>query len=323
MKINKRFSLNSKGLLFTIMTLFLIFGIITLNEALSDTARGYSPSSETISLYSISNTYQNAASLMYNLDKSGYAKYSMKNVFPIDPTIDRDNNTSSISQNFSIDQNQINAAFDYLNLTRIFIEEKSHNYYSTGTLIDINSPKNRAWDVASTNNSLSFIMLPFCYAYTIIDTTSSKFSTIPLESPCKENITLSKMKQIDINIVLLSSTIDFNSITCNSETCPAYTGTTNNYNLKFDTTNCPSCLANKNKLSIPFSSTSKIEVRGATTPALIINISGTDINFSYSSEKKVGIYTKFYFNQQPTGIVIKDVSILVNSESNTSSKQSN
>ena len=324
MKEKKKLGFNSRGLLFTIMTLFLIFGIITLNESLNDAVRSYSPTKETISLYSAANSYENASSLMYNLDKQGYALYSIGNIFPITPVLDRDANTFSLSQKFSIDQNQINSVFDYLNSTRVLLNDTNYSNAFSGTVLLVNSPKNSSWDAESLNNSPAFLLLPFCYQYTIVDTNTSMFSQKPVTPPCSEALSISKIKQVDINIVLLSSTIDFNSITCSPIACAPYLGAPTYYNLAFDKTNCPSCMNGITGTSIPIiGANSKIEIKGTNTPALTINISGVDINYSYFSEKKISISTKFFLNSGPLGFVVKDVNISAISPNNSASKKSN
>lgn len=304
--------LNKRGLLFTIMTLFLIFGIITLNEVLADSFRAYSPPSEALSLYSAASIFRNASSIILDLDKTGYAKTSIEHIYPFKYSLDKDLNSFLLSQEYSLDSEQLGIIFDYLNLSEILLSDENYSHAFSGIVLDINSPKNSAW--GGTTSAASFLLLPFCYQYTLFDSSTAGFSKTT-NNFCTEDFDYSKIRRIDINIHVLTSSADFSSLLCDNNACPTDSFNPLNpnpfYNISVLDENCLSCALTQKTASSHFLPSSSLffALSGSASPTLSINLSKMDLNYSYSSEQKLNISTSFLFNKEPTGFIVKGVNI--------------
>jgi len=298
------------------MTLFLIFGIITLNGALNDAVMGYSPSLEAIQLYSVSSVYRNASSLVLDLDKNGYSKTAAERIFPFDYSLLKDSNSFLLTQLLSLSAPQISGVFDYLNTAKVLIGDKNYSRAFSGISVDINSTKG-TW--GGDSNALSFLILPFCYQYSIFDVNHTGFSGAT-DSSCPAPFDSSKIQSIDINVNILSSGADYNSVLCDSSPCGgALPGSY--YKINIDSSNCTSCHLPQNAgLS---SSVRLFELRGVNSPSLKISIQNRDFNFSYSSSQNLSVSAQILFNGKPSGFIVKGVSILAQSPSLGAKKQSN
>lgn len=322
------FFMMNKGLLYTAMTVFLIFGVIALNEVLGNSVRGFNPSNESIALGEVSTTYLNAYSILMDYDKKYYDYLRNNNGLPFSFALEPDKNTFVLAQEYSLGSAQIIDYFNYINLAEIFLEDKNISGLSNDLIIDINSPKNPSW---GGTDSINFILQPFCYKYTILNEQHSVFSKSS-NNICDKNFEDSMIKRIDLNLVVLSSLADFNSFLCNGEPCTENTFDPFNPNPFFSIqvldSNCSKCDLASKKASGHFSPSQDLNFSlfcvgpNCSPEDVLIKINDLDIDFDYSSEKKVRIETKITFSEPPKSFSPMDINIFVSMRSNSVASKS-
>ncbi|MCX6804295.1 MAG: hypothetical protein NTY48_07070 [Candidatus Diapherotrites archaeon] len=311
--------MNNKGLLFTVMTLFLIFGILSLNEALSDASRGFEVPKEALVLSSSAKSLENAESMLWDFDKYNYAKDSIKRALPFDFNLEKDQNYLTISIDSSLASSQLSEVFDYLNLGEAFFEDS--NVFG-GTILDINVPKNAQW--GGSSGGIDFLVPNLCYQFSLLSETKQSLSKSD-PSQCSNPFSTSSIKKIDINIIVLSSVSDFNSLTCNGALCPTQVFNPSSpnpyYNITIIDSNCPSCSVSPKRAYSHFSAGSdnnfqlKCTWPGCISSPLTFSIKNMDLNFYYFFDKKLRIITRITFNAPPSGFIVKGTQILSSSDS--------
>ncbi len=322
--------MNNRGLLFTIMTLFMIFGIIALNESLNDISRSYSPSTSAISAYSATDSFRNAESLLYDLDQIGYSKTAKERTLPFSYTLNKDLNFISITQEISLGSAQINDLYSYLNISAVFLNDTNYSNSFTGTTFNVSSPKNTAW--GGSEKSVHFLLNPLCYEYVIFDEFNLGFSKS--NSPkCESAFNSSSIKRFDISITILSNLSDFNSLLCNGAICPAAAynagDTRPYYSITLIDTNCPKCSLSQKTASSHFISSSDLNfslkcIGGAcASPELVVKLNNLDLSYSYSSDQKLSVLTKVTFNSKPKEFFISDVNLLATTGQNGAERRNN
>jgi hypothetical protein len=322
--------MNNRGLLFTIMTLFLIFGIIALNESLNDISRSYSPSASAISAYSATDSFRNAERLLYDLDQLGYAKEAAERTLPFAYTFNKDLNYLSITQDISLGSAQINDLYSYLNITSVFLSDTNYSNSFTGTTFTVSPPKNTAW--GGSQKVVHFLVNPLCYEYVIFDEFNSGFNKSS-SSKCESAFNSASIKRFDVNITILSSLSDFNSFLCNGAACPTAVYNAGDsrpyYNITLIDTNCPKCKLSQKTASTHFVSSSDLnftlKCTGAScsSPQLIVRLTNLDLNYNYSSDQKLSVLTKVTFNSKPNKFFISDVNLLATTGATNAQRKNN
>jgi len=322
--------MNNKGLLFTVMTLFLIFGIVALNESLNDLSRNYSPSTSSISAYSAADSFMNASNLLYDLDQAGYSKDAKERSLPFLYTLNKDSNFISITQDISLGSAQINDLYSYLNLAEVFLNDTNYSNSFTGTTFSVSSPKNLEW--GGDQKAIHFLVNPLCYEYVIFDEFNFGFNK-STSSKCSSEFNPESIKRFDINITVLSSLSDFNSFICNNQPCPVLAFNPSDlrpfYNINLIDSNCPNCALSQKLASSHFVSLDNLNFtlscNGAscTSEELVIKLNDLDLNFNYSSDAKLSILTKVTFNSKPKDFFISDVNLIATTGTNSAERRNN
>ncbi len=308
--------MNSRGLLFTVMTLFMIFGIIALNESLNDVSRDFSPSASVISAYSAGDSFRNAEEMLYDLDLEGYSKTAKERTLPFVYNFDKDSNFLSVTQEISLGSAQINDLFSYLNTAAVFLSDTNYSNSFNGTVLLVSPPKNSQW--GGSQKSISFLVNPQCYEYVINDEFSSGFRK-SASNKCSGVFSPSSIRRFDINITILSSLSDFNSFLCGGVSCPNASFNPADsrpfYNISLIDSNCPNCVLPSKTASSHFDSFSDLNftlacLGGACSSGeLLVTLRDLDLNFGYSSEQKLSIMTKVLFTSNPEEFFISDVNL--------------
>ncbi len=313
----------NRGLLYTVMTVFLIFGIIALNETLGDSIRNFNPDNESLALGEVSINQLNAYSILVDYDKKYYNYLGNNNGLPFSFVLAPDGNNFTLAQEYSLGSAQITEYFDYINLAEVFLEDNNISGLSKDLVIDINSPKNPSW---GGTDSINFILQPFCYKYTILTEQHSVFSK-SFGGICEKNFEDSMIKKIDLNLVVLSSLADFNSFLCDGGPCieNAFDPFDPNpfFSIQVLDSNCPKCDLASKKASGHFAPSQDLNFvlscigTDCSLENVLIKIEDLEMDFDYSSEKKVRIETKITFNEPPKSFAPIDINISVSTGSNS------
>ncbi|MFA6065511.1 MAG: hypothetical protein WCW44_00850 [archaeon] len=312
--------MNNKGLLFTVMTLFLGITLLSSIITLEDISRDSFSIKEIAALSVSSERFNNISNQLIDLDKTGYAKNVMERTLPFEYGLNKDSNSLTITQQFPFSQAKYDAFFDAINIADIFFSDQNRLHAFDGLIIDINSPKNSAW--GGSKNSINFLINPFCYEYIVNSSKEVQFSKSS-STNCSAPFTSSSIKRIDINI-LVNSGDDYNSLLCNGSSCPqtSFNPLSSNpyYKITVIDTTCTSCNLSQKTASAHFNAGSDFNVTLAcigpscTSTPVIIKESSLDFNISNTSGKIKDIITTITFNNYPSEFFAQDINLSVLSQ---------
>ncbi len=312
--------MNNKGLLFTVMTLFLGITLLSAVIMFEDISRNSFSIKEIAAISLVSDRFNNISNQLIDFDKTGYSKSVAQRTLPFDYDLNKDSNSITITQPFPFSQAKYDAFFDSINIANIFFEDQNRMHSFDGLIIDVNSPKNSSWGGSAT--SINFLINPFCYEYIVKSSKDTLFSK-STSNKCNAAFASSSIKRLDINI-LVNSGEDYNSFLCNGLACPqiAYNPSNSNpyYKITIIDTNCTSCNISQKTASNHFSAASDFNITltciGAlcTSTPVIIKESSLDFNISHPTGKAKSIISTITFNDYPQEFFAKDINMLVSSQ---------
>ena len=312
--------MNNKGLLFTVMTLFLGITLLSAVITFEDISRNSFSIKEIAALTLVSNRFNNLSNQLIDLDKTGYSKSVAQRTLPFDYELNKDSNSITINQQFPFSQAKYDAFFDAINIASVFFEDQNRAHSFDGVIIDVNSPKNSSWGGSAT--SINFLINPFCYEYIVKSSKDTLFSKSTSEK-CSAAFTSSSIKRIDINI-LVNLGDDYNSFLCNGLSCPQNTYNPANpapyYKITIIDTNCTSCNIPQKTASNHFSTSADFNVTltcigsTCTSTPVIIQESSLDFNISHPLGKAKNIISTITFDNYPSKFFAKDINLSVGSQ---------
>jgi hypothetical protein len=271
------------------MALFLILAILSFNADVSSTLKKYSTQKEVLDLSNALWGYQNASAIVSDFDKVGYAFVATQRLMPFDYNLSPEEKFFLVSWSASLGINEYSDANDYLTLARVFLNDNNFRHAYDGTPLDVNVPTKLIFEIPSNGFDLN-----------VFDTNTMVF-----------DFRASGVNKVDINLNILYSLSDFNSILLNGGACPAYS-TGNFYKISIIDSNCSRCAALQSTCGIATNNdfTFTLSCIGScTSTPLTIQKRGTRLEVKYNSDKKIGVIVKTFFNDAPAGLVLKDTNI--------------
>ena len=193
-----------KGVLFTVLTLFLILNLYALSRVSSELK------SADASVFSELNALATADSKLKSIinnaafyDGFGSADSTRQRVLPMQFTADL--NSVVFYQKLPASNAVVSGFFDSINAFEIFMEDSSYSNIYDGISVDINTIKNSSW--GGSADVISLQLLPQCFAYEL-----EGLDTISIKQSCAA-FNVDALKKIDMN-VLVENSEDFNSVAC-------------------------------------------------------------------------------------------------------------
>ena len=301
--------MNSKGILFSVMVLVLILAILGLGTVLNNAVTSSTSTKESIQLISISNKYNNIDSQL-SLYKKGYPKMVFERILPIKYDINNDTKSILIKQSFPTNNSFFDETMNFLNLFRIFIEDKNYDRSFDGLEVDLNTPRNNFWN--GSQNNLSFLINPFCYK--IVSDINSISLLKNNTTKCDYLFSSDYIKSYNF-IVKIKGTYDYNNVLCDGSPCPqeAPNGTDKYYSLTIDDSECYGCNFTQKAVSKNFSPLESFEVEilenGAQNP---ITLTSSALDFVFQSNGvSVDLNFEVFFSEKVTDFFISDTNLLV------------
>lgn len=313
--------MNNRGFVFAIMTVFLVLAVIYFNQSYLVSSERLSIPQEGLRLSESSEYYRNASSIFSDFYKTGYDLNSAFRTVPFDYNFPGDNSLL-VSFNAPLLE-RLNESFDFLGLASVFISSSGNSDAFGGAIIDINSPRNAFWGGTDTN--LEFIILSHCYSAAVDD--SNTFTLSPSSSDkCLSPFSAGAVREVDINVSILSSLSDYSSVTFDSVecsgSCPAEADNPLDLNvfyvIRVDDSSCSSCSLASSQKIISFTAVSGTDhniILSCTTPGcssepLFVRINGPLFSVSYSGSNIINASIKAVFSSEPVGFTLSNSGVL-------------
>jgi len=304
--------MNQRGLLFSVMMLFIVLAFISMNSALNESTIDVSLP-DTVSFFGVLEKFQNvyySAVSLYN----GYTGTTLASAVPFDFEI-KDTNFS-FSQKIPLSSKKLGQLFDALNAMEVFYEDTQRSNAFDGLLVDLNVPKNSYW--GGTETKIPLLLNPQCMEYTI--ESAQRFSLDKsASSKCTFAFNSSNFKKIEITITP-DSLDDFNSFLCNSAACsnsafdplsllPYYKVTIND-------SACTSCALSSKTASGHFDPSVQLNfslgcVGACTSPPLTVTQKDLNFVFQHSGARSATIASNIVFSKKISDFFVPGVDLRV------------
>lgn len=252
--------MNNSGFLFTLMAVLLILSIISLNDSVlrsrSEGQRLFSQAK----VLSVNNRFDNINRLAVDFKKGGYANPVNQRILPFSYLID--GNHIRVSQNLPLASGETDGFFNFLNFSKILLEDSSYGNVFDGLSVDVNTVRNSNW--GGNAKSLNFLIEPFCYQFSSLDLNKSVFSE-SFSGKCSEVFDYDKVRRFDVNVSIRNFGEDLNRVLCNGDDdCPNNAFNSSNplpyYKITIDDSNCGSCFFSQKTIASHFNPLSDLNV---------------------------------------------------------------
>ncbi len=307
--------MNSKGVLFTAMALFLLLSLLSLHQA--GLRAGYSSQGTENMLNSynkVADKFSNARRSLMVLTSNTAEQSVAARVLPFSYSLD--SNRLTVTSILPVRQGSVDAYLESLNYLRVFEEDTNYANQYDSLRVDINTLTPKSWGGTDTN--VSFALKPQCMRYSILDNNS-----VRLDFTCS-GFDFNAVKKIDVNITFAGSH-DFNALSClfgGSLSCPnnAYSpeSTQPYLNLTLIDSNCPKCSLSQKSVGVHFNPDAANYVQVHCSDALCIS-PPIDLNFGRAASFKyagpvVGIAIGVDLNSEISSFELSDTNILVSDD---------
>ncbi|VVC00495.1 Uncharacterised protein [uncultured archaeon] len=306
--------MNNKGILFSVMVLFLLLSLASLHTATRQDMQSMQESDATLNAFiKAKGKYENLRNSIAELPKGNAEGTISARVLPFSYSID--GNNISISSDFPVQQASVQSYLEALNIFRVFAEDTNYAREYDSLHVDINVPLPKSWGGSDAN--LSFAEKPGCMGLAI----SSDSNSIAVGTGCV-GFDMNSVKRIDLNITL-DSGHDFNAMDCNFNdgsfnSCPHEDYNSQEKMPFFSATildsGCGSCSLAQKTVSAHFDKSKSNFVRlrcfgtGCRQGEIMLSL-GQGTEFS-NSAKKAGISFSIDLNSQVESFYSRDANIM-------------
>ena len=206
----------SKGILLSLLTLFLLLNLIALNQIAVQSDSSASESIAGISaLTAASDKLELVAENIVFLHRFGAAESIAERALPFSFSLD--SNRFEARQRLPVNADTLNGFFDSINSFRVFVSDTNYSNAFDGLAVDANTIENDSWN--GNSERISFLVKPQCLEFFVKDLNLAGFNA----GNCESAFDINSVKRFDLN-VLVPSTEDFNSVQCSfdgSIGCPS------------------------------------------------------------------------------------------------------
>jgi hypothetical protein len=317
--------MNQKGVLFSIMILFIAITFISINAMLTSSQE--TSLTESRFLSSASNKYDNIDRSMIDFDRVGYNKIASERVLPFSFSLEKDSNKITIEQELPVSTAKIQNLFDFLNMSEIFFEDTNRNNAFDGLAVDLNVPKNSEW--GGSTQGVSFLINPLCYEY-IVPATGFTLMKRSTKEKCTHSFSSSSIRRIDINITV-NSNDDYNLFKCNNASCSQNSFNPSNnqpyYYVQIIDSNCAACAITQKIASSHFDPLTDLNFSltcsgsNCTSVPLTIKQNNFDFNFIHTFGRSVKVTSQIIFTERPDSFFIPDINAKVASQNSDFSEK--
>jgi hypothetical protein len=319
--------MNNKGVLFTFFTFLLIGVLLSLVIFTIDSERRSSITTVEIAVLNAVNAkYDDITDDIITLDHPIGVPGIQQRIIPFNYQMD--GNTIAFTQQLPIESGKLALYYDLINAYSIFITDENFGTTFDGVKVDMDVPKPIEWGGAG--QEAHFNLLPQCIQYQITDSNNVRLESTSTIG-CQNTFNFSSIKRIDLNVSLLSTVDDYNSVSCSMEGgCPHQDFNEESslpfFQLFFLDANCTSCnlTAQDKNISMHFSNTWNTITFTCDgicrSEPLVISI-GDGIRFSKGGTPSL-LETKIIFNEEIKTFYYQDANYTV-SKTGFSTKKSN
>jgi len=318
--------MNQKGVLFTLAVMligFTILGLYTLTQETSSIAEKQSANLNIITL--VTNKESNIGNI-FETTTHGNAIDIFERFLPISHNIS--GNQITITQNFPVEDFDVNIYFDTINMLKIFVSDTNSERVFDGTTVDMNAVMGPGW--GGVSRAMNFVALPQCLRYRVVDT-----NTFWSSGNCTTDFNIFSMR-LDITIYPQVTGEDLNSFTCvmdGNATCPFADLNALDPNpyftLTVDDTNCAGCAFTNSVVKGHYNPSatnsilvSCVEVDAGVCDSQFIEIFlGDTSKVSRETTDQLTLAVDFTFSDEVKRLVLDDVNFLVEREDYNTSKR--
>ncbi len=310
--------MNSRGVFFSIMLLFLVLTIISLNNTLSDVRRDFDLENS-IQLMRVTNRSDNIEKNILCMKKDDYAREVFEKVLPFNYEIN--DNSLTFKKTFSHSVHSQKEVINMMNLSKIFLEDEDYSNFFDGIKTDINLSQKVDWssNENNTEKEISVAILPACYSYT----DSLKKVSLKKLGPgeCNGDFDSGKVEKINVRLNFAYTEANYNSV---HVTGPTNSGS-NYFSLDINQDLCTNCNIDNDDLINNFNfdpnNDFKIvvyneEVELDDVNNFVIEHLG-NLEFSFSSSdifKFINLEIDLVFEKEPENILIRGFDYVVSIE---------
>ncbi|MFH1391219.1 MAG: hypothetical protein ABIH20_02815 [Candidatus Diapherotrites archaeon] len=301
-----------KGVLFSIMILFLVGSLLSMYQISLKQNSGLQEASSTVNAFrKVSDKFSNIKNNFTTLTKNKQERLIDQRILPFNYLVD--DNSFSIQTDLPLRAERIEAYLENLNAFRVFLEDTNYSKEFDSLNVDIDTLIPNSW--GGSDRDISFEIQPQCLKYSILDSNKMMFEFV-----CAD-YNYMVIKKHDLNISL-KSIHDFNSMVCNfngSSTCfqDDYNAQQNTpyLNLNFNDSECPSCILTQTSVSGHFdpsqTSTINLSCSGAGCVSPQISIDFTDLTSIEFTGQAVELSYLLELDSNITSFDFADANILV------------
>ncbi len=196
--------MNSAGVLFTLMVLFILLSLLSLHQAGLNAGYSLQDSQNMLGAYQkAADKFSNIRKGIVNLPANASEGSVAMRVLPFSYSIDT--NRILLSSNLPATQASIDAYLEAVNYLRVFVEDANYSNQYDSIRVDVNTLTPASW--GGSDRNVSFVVFPQCMRYSLLDNNS-----VRLDFTCTGH-DFNAIKRLDLNISL-GTTQDFNSLSC-------------------------------------------------------------------------------------------------------------
>ncbi len=321
--------MNQKGMMFTLMALFLVLGIIAFNEDSMSKWMLESESTKSIDISSVENKYANIMETVILLHTNSYRKEIDERNIPFTYLWAEDSNSIEIKQNIPLNTVDLENYFNFINIYNFYLSDNNYNNVFDGLEIDMNSIKNAPW--GGTTEELRFLVKPFCYQYRVNGEEEMILEEAKTKK-CSGVFVQSNIARFDITVAVRNFEEDFNVISCSGGACPedAFNPASTDpyYRIEINDENCGNCNLSQKVISKHFAwgSDNNITIYndGGSPESTEVKIRiKDDVNISRYGEKSIEIRLKTEFEEDIKSFEFLDFNYTVYSRDGKVRKSNN
>lgn len=322
--------LNSRGIIFTLMVVFMILAVISLNTAVKQTFRESQGIEDISAFVAVGNKFKNIERQIIDLDREGNAKEMNERFLPFGYDLEKDQNSISIQQQLPAKSIVVDEFFNVVNFFAVFLNDANWGNVFDGLPVQAGTLKNPAW--GGDSNALHFLIEPLCFEYTLKGIDTMVFADSNSEK-CAGEFEQSDIRRFDLNIAISNPSEDFNALYCNDNpACPQQAFNPEHpqnwpyYRIFVDDSNCTNCLLSQKVASAHFDPNQDFNVMvscvgaGCASSPIIITQAGLDFNVFRNSAYRLNISAKITFSRNIEQFLFSDFNVSVRHPTTNASK---
>ena len=195
----------------------MIMAVFLLNSTLERASRESQEIGEIAALEAVGSKAKNIERMVIDLDQVEVMEEINERRLPFSYELDKDAGRVAVQQDLPLGSDKLEGFFDLINLLEVFLEDADRDNVFDGLVVEVDTLKNSDW--SGTDESLSFLVEPFCYEY-VTDGLESMLFRESSSEKCLDFFQNSDFERLDLDLTIQNSDEDFDEILCDGGSCP-------------------------------------------------------------------------------------------------------